>query len=140
MDTLLCPKCIVFDICSVQEKWLVPSCPLFRGFTALDGIILDVKYWGALSPNLNIRGAGAPPPPPPPSPPRLLRPCISSFKPQRRYNLYATAVEQITRECLPQIVPKTVSVHKNATRYLGEHPPDPQTTPPSFSWIPGDGR
>ena len=67
MDTLLCPKCIVFDICSVQEKWLVPSCPLFRGFTALDGIILDVKYWGALSPNLNIRGAGAPPPSPPSS-------------------------------------------------------------------------
>ena len=32
VDTLLCPKSIVFDLCShisVQGKWLVLSCPLF---------------------------------------------------------------------------------------------------------------
>ena len=27
VDILLCPKCIVFDICSIQGKWVVLSCP-----------------------------------------------------------------------------------------------------------------
>ena len=42
VDTLLCPKSIVFDICShisVQGKWLVLSCPLFGGFTGLESNI-----------------------------------------------------------------------------------------------------
>ena len=42
VDTLLRFKCIVFDICShisVQGKWLVLSCPLFGGFTGLEGNI-----------------------------------------------------------------------------------------------------
>ena len=73
---LLCPKSIVFDLCSntsVQGKWLVLSCPLFGGFTELEGNI----YYQILPPNLNIGGAGAPPPP---SPPQLLRPWVRSIR------------------------------------------------------------
>ena len=72
--TLYCmsPKCIVFNICShisVQGKWLVLSCPLFGGFTGLEGkwmsnflfIYLFIFFGGG------GRGAGAPSAPPPPS-------------------------------------------------------------------------
>ena len=55
IDTLLCPTSIVFDLCShisVQGKWLVLSCPLFGGFTGLEGNI-----------GCQILGGGALPPP-----------------------------------------------------------------------------
>ena len=76
IDTFLCHKCIVFDLCShisVQGKWLVLNCPLIGGSTNIGCQIL-----GGLCPppNLDIGGAAAPPAP---QPPRLLRPCQTSF-------------------------------------------------------------
>ena len=72
VDTLLCPKFIVFDLCnhiSIQGKLLVLNFSLFGGFTGLEGNIRCQILGGAL-------------PPPPQSeywggstaPPRLLRP------------------------------------------------------------------
>ena len=46
---------------SVQGKWLVLSCPLFEGFTGLEG---NIGYWGGWSPPS--------PPPPPPAPTPLM--------------------------------------------------------------------
>ena len=52
IDTLLCPKSIVYDLCShisVQGKWLVLSCPLFGGFTGLEHNI-GCQILGGLEP------------------------------------------------------------------------------------------
>ena len=74
--TLYCvdPKSIVFNLCShisVQGKWPVLSCPVFGGFTGLEGNYWMSNIGGALPPpNLNIGGAGAP------QPPQLLRSCV----------------------------------------------------------------
>ena len=70
VDTLLCPKFIVFDLCrhiihSVQGKWLVLNFPLFGGFTGLEGNI-GCQILGG--------GGGTAAPQPPPPPPQLLRP------------------------------------------------------------------
>ena len=69
IDTFLCLKCIVFDLCShisVQGKWLVLNCPLIGGFTNTGCQILgglcppppQSGYWGG--------GGGCSPPSPPP--------------------------------------------------------------------------
>ena len=78
VDTLLCPKFIVYDrltlycvpnLTSVVTGLILIFFFIWR-FTGLEGIILDVKYWGGLCPpNLNIGGLQ------PPQPPQLLRPC-----------------------------------------------------------------
>ena len=69
-----CPKSIVCFFTSVvtlmyiQGKWLVLRCPLFGGFTGLEGSI-GCQILGGLCPppNLNVGGAGAPPGQPPSS-------------------------------------------------------------------------
>ena len=46
--------------------WSRSSCPIFGSFTGLEGILVDVKYWGGWSP--------------PPSPPPAPTPLIESIK------------------------------------------------------------
>ena len=52
IDTFLCLKCIVFDLCShisVQGKWLVLNCPLIGGSTNIGCQILGGGGGGAAS-------------------------------------------------------------------------------------------
>ena len=70
VDTLLCPKYIVFDLCShisVQGKWLVLNFCSFGGFTGLSRVILDVKIILGGGGG-GGGGAGAPPSSPAPMP------------------------------------------------------------------------
>ena len=71
VDTLLCPKFIVFDLCnhiSVQGKLLVLNFSLFGDFTGLEGNI-----------RCQILGGWSPPSPPPPPPPGSYAPGIVGY-------------------------------------------------------------